>query len=116
MFKLLFKLGKLAIVLVIIILAVSYFNDDNELTGGFTAIPFDENLGNCSDTNEGKNIFEQGEVKLGGLEVQMIDSCVINETKGSLVLMEVYCQEHQVIQEEIVCPEGFVCREGACVE
>ncbi|MEM4663157.1 MAG: hypothetical protein QXM75_03995 [Candidatus Diapherotrites archaeon] len=62
----------------------------------------------CSDTDNGKDIFNRGTVTTSNQ--QFSDYC---EPSGTLIT-EYYCQDNQVKHETISCPPGYSCLNGRC--
>jgi hypothetical protein len=63
----------------------------------------------CNDTDGGKNEFEKGIVSVeDGLGT---DKCL----GGGESVLEYYCENGELESEDIACPAGFVCDNGACI-
>jgi len=67
----------------------------------------------CSDTDEGKDVYEKGSVSLVTLLTQVYyeDYCV-----NSTIVKEYYCVDNKVESEEVNCPEGYFCYGDECRE
>ncbi|MBN2121521.1 hypothetical protein JW721_00475 [Candidatus Micrarchaeota archaeon] len=63
----------------------------------------------CEDSDGGIEISEAGTTEKGSLSNS--DSCV-----GSAVVKEYYCENGAIASENIDCPSGEVCLDGACIE
>jgi len=61
----------------------------------------------CVDSDNGKNYFEEGEVKKGGTSHK--DYCNIDGT-----LTEKYCENNEIKAEKIHCSQGYECINGEC--
>ncbi|MCX8200162.1 MAG: Kazal-type serine protease inhibitor family protein [Candidatus Micrarchaeota archaeon] len=61
----------------------------------------------CTDTDNGKNLFDAGKAIYKGIEYK--DMCSGNSIK------EFYCAGGGVKSEDTACPEGYYCKNGACV-
>jgi hypothetical protein len=63
----------------------------------------------CSDSDQGVDPTVKGTVTIGNESYE--DSCKDNAT-----VLEYYCDNNALGQSEAVCPDGFMCGDGACVE
>ncbi|MCD6434225.1 MAG: hypothetical protein J7L14_01280, partial [Candidatus Diapherotrites archaeon] len=80
----------------------------------------------CTDSDGGKNYYVKGvataRYSTGG-EATLIDSCCTdindrncNKATGSVV-NEAYCRsDNSVDATQYLCPQGYTCRDGACVK
>lgn len=64
----------------------------------------------CTDTDGGKEIFVAGTATSG--DGKGTDRCLGN---GEMV-MEYYCDGNRIADEDIPCPEGYLCYDGQCEE
>jgi hypothetical protein len=62
----------------------------------------------CQDSDDGYSIYIGGFVKKGSNTYY--DKCA-----GTTTGIEYYCQDNQVKNAQFDCPQGDVCRDGACV-
>lgn len=74
----------------------------------------DQTLATCYDSDNGKNLLEQGTTQMrgaGASATTYTDSCI-----GTSGVQEYYCENNQIKPESMTCPEGTICESGTCTD
>ena len=112
------------IILLIAVVALVFFFTNNQFTGGAILTPR-ANYGPIDDHGnlyvnciylsdyEGWDVTQKGELKyfhrLKGREFIEEDKCI-----SDLKIEELNCVDNFMMERDVICPSGMVCKDGAC--
>jgi hypothetical protein len=86
----------------------------------------------CSETDNGKDIYKNSQIEgfirtdsngfydPEGSQLKKIegegDKCLGKDEHGRDKILELYCEGGLINKEELTCKQGFICKDGMCIE
>ena len=76
----------------------------------------EETKTSCSDDTDGENVFHKGSVKYINPDLPTATHYYLDGCADEYTVWEAYCSNNAYAFKKLDCPEGYRCKEGACLQ